>query len=300
MPPPRLHDDEVEIDIALAQRLVAEQLPRYASLPVRRVASGGTENAVFRLGDDLALRLPLTPGAVGGLLKEIRWLPVVGPHLTLDVPEVVATGAPAADYPFPWAVVRWLPGNDALAEEFTSLADTARRLGEVVLELQAIPDVPPPGSQEDFGRGGPLVGRDPAFREFIVRCDGLLDVERVTSIWDDALAAPAWTGPSVWLHADLLPGNLLVRDGVLAGVLDFGAMATGDPAYDITAAWHVLDGPSRRTFREIVQPDDATWLRAQGLVVSGAAIALPYYQHTNPSMVETARRGLAAVVSDQR
>ena len=195
MPPPRLHDDEVDIDDALAQRLVAEQLPRFASLPVRRVASGGTENAVFRLGDDLALRLPLTPGAVGGLLKEVRWLPVVAPHLTLDVPEVAAVGEPSEDLPFPWAVVRWLPGRDGLVEGFASLDETARRLGEFVLELQGIPDVPPPGSQEDFGRGGPLVGRDPTFREFIVRCDGLLDVGEVTRIWDDALAAPPWSGP---------------------------------------------------------------------------------------------------------
>ena len=118
-PPPRLHDDEVDIDDALARRLVAQQLPQFAALPVRRVASGGTENAVFRLGDDLALRLPLTPGGVGGLLKEIRWLPVLAPHLTLDVPEVVAVGEPAEDYPFPWAVVRWLPGQDALVAAFS-------------------------------------------------------------------------------------------------------------------------------------------------------------------------------------
>ena len=118
------------------------------------------------------------------------------------------------------------------------------------------------------------------------------------STWDDALAAPAWKGPPVWLHADLIPGNLLVRDGRLAGVLDFGAMATGDPAYDVTPAWHLLDRISRPAFLEIVGADDAMRRRARGLVVSGGVIALPYYLHTNPSMVATARRGIEEVLAD--
>ena len=112
------------------------------------------------------------------------------------------------------------------------------------------------------------------------------------------MAVPAWEGPPVWLHADLIPGNLLVRDGRLAGVLDFGAMATGDPAYDVTPAWHLLDRASRLLFCEIVGADDATCRRARGLVVSGGVIALPYYLHSNPSMVATARQGIEAVLSD--
>ncbi len=169
MSPPRLHHDEVDIDAALAHRLIAEQLPRHARLRLHRVASGGTENAVFRLGDDLALRMPMTPGAVGGLLKEIRWLALVAPHLSLDVPEVVATGEPAEGYPFPWAVVRWLPGEDAVTEPLVSLHEAAAVLGQFVAELQGIDmtGAPAPGS-EGFARGLPLGGsgrrrpRDPA------------------------------------------------------------------------------------------------------------------------------------------
>ncbi len=295
----RMHDNEVDIDVTLARRLLAEQLPAYLALPLRRVASGGTDNAVFRLGDNLALRMPLQPGAVGGLLKEVRWLPVVAPHLSLDVPEVVTTGGPGAGYPFPWTVVRWLAGDDALTGHLDSMHETAQALGHFVAELQGIDitDAPWPGS-EGFVRGLPLVGRDAAFRANLAQCEGLLDVERVAQVWDDALAAPDWRGPPVWLHADLLPGNLLVRGGRLAGVLDFGAMATGDPAYDVTPAWHVLDRASRPVFREIVGADDATWRRARGLVVSGGVIALPYYLHSNPSMVATARRGIEAVLAD--
>lgn len=198
MPPTRLHRDEVTIDLDLTRRLVtrrlvAARLPDLAGLRLARVASGGTENAVFRLGDDHALRMPLTTGAVGGLLKEVRWLPALSAHLTLEVPEVVATGEPACGYPFPRALVRWLEGHDAL---------------------------------------------------------------------------------------------------------DFGAMATGDPAYDLTPAWHVLDAERRTVFLDLVGFDEAAARRARGLVVSSSVIALPYYLHTNPSMVATARRGIEQVLAD--
>jgi aminoglycoside phosphotransferase (APT) family kinase protein len=257
--PGRLHADEVEIDAELARGLLREQMPEFSALPLLRVVSGGTENAVFRLGDELAVRMPMTPGAVGGLLKEVRWLPVLAGHLSLDVPEVLAVGAPAERYPFPWTVVRWLTGEEALTGRIESMGEVCVGLGRFVAELQGIDitGAPPPGS-EGFVRGL----------------------------------------PPVWLHADLIPGTVLVRDGRLAGVLDFGAMATGDPAYDITAAWHLLDGASRAAFCEVVEPDEATCRRARGLVVSGAVIALPYYLHSNPSMVATARRGIEQVLAD--
>lgn len=299
MSPARLHEDEVDIDASLAHRLLAGQLPRYSAMPLRRVASGGTEHAVFRLGDELAVRMPLHAGAVGGLLKEVRWLPVLAPHLTLAVPQVVSTGEPSGDFPFPWSVVGWLPGEDALTGRLDSLEEAALALGRFVMELRSI-DVthaPPPGA-EGFVRGLPLVGRNVTFRAALARCGGLLDVERVGQIWDEALAAPVWNGPPVWLHADLIPANLLVRDGRLVGVLDFGAMATGDPAYDVTPAWHLLEWRARSAFREMVGADDATWRRARGLVVSGAVIALPYYLHSNPTMVATARRGIREVLAE--
>jgi aminoglycoside phosphotransferase (APT) family kinase protein len=293
MPPSRLHADQVDIDEAVARRLITAQLPRYARLPLHRVASGGTENAVFRLGSALTLRMPLTPGAVGGLLTEVRWLPVVAAHVSLDIPEVVATGTPGEGYPFPWAVLTWLPGEDALSGRFRSLVDTATALGRFVAELRSIDATGGPVG----GRGGPLVRRDEEFRSALSQCDGLLDVGRAAAVWDDALAAPPWDGPPVWLHADLIPGNLLVRDGRLAGVLDFGTVTTGDPAYDVTAAWHLLDAASRPAFLDLVGADEATRRRARGLVLSGGVIALPYYLHTNPAMIATARTGIDAVFS---
>ena len=298
-PAPRLHEDEVAIDTALARRLLETQLPAYGGRLLRRISSGGTDNAVFRVGDDCALRMPLHPGGVAGLLKEQRWVPRLAPHLSLAVPEILAIGEPDEGYPFPWAVLRWLPGEDALVGRVDSTHELALALGRFVRELQAIDmtDAPAPGA-DGFVRGLPLAGRDATFRAALARCDGLLDLELMAEIWDDALAAPPWEGPPVWLHADLLPSNLLLRDGHLVGVLDFGAMATGDPAYDVTPAWQVLDGDTRSVFRDTVEVDDATWRRSRGLVVSGAVIALPYYLDTNPSMVATARRGIAEVIDE--
>ena len=281
------------------RELLAAQLPRHAHLPLERVASGGTENVIFRLGDELAVRLPMQPGAVGSLLKEFAWLPVIAPQLGLEVPEFLHLGEPDERYPFPWALVRWLEGTDAAAGRVDSLTETARILASFITELHAIDasDAPRPGDP-GFGRGGPLVDRDQYVRDALEQCAGLIDIDAVAAVWDAALAAPPFDGEPVWLHADLLPTNLLVRDGRLAGILDFGTMSTGDPAYDITTAWHVLEPASRRVFRELLEPDDATWLRAQGLVVSGGVIALPYYLHTNPTMVAVARRGIGQVLGD--
>ena len=299
MPPTRLHEDEFQIDAALVRTLLAEQLPAYAGLPLRRVTTGGTENVVFRLGDELAVRVPLHAEAVGGLLKEVRWLSTVARQVSLKVPEVVAVGEPGELFPFPWVVVRWLAGEDALTGRIDSTPDAARALGRFVAELQAL-DVTGAPEYRTTGahRGSPLVGHDDAFRAALVQCEGLLDVDRVREVWDDALAAPVWDGAPTWLHADLIPGNLLVRDGRLVGVLDFGCLTTGDPAYDVTPAWHLLNRESRPVFREVIGPDDGTWRRARGVVVRYSVEALPYYLHSSPSMVTTARRGISEALTD--
>jgi len=167
----RLHADEVEIDASLARGLLREQMPEFSALPLLRVVSGGTENAVFRLGDELAVRMPMTPGAVGGLLKEVRWLPVLAGHLSLDVPEVLAVGAPAERYPFPWTVVRWLTGEEALTGRIESMGEVAAGLGRFVAELQGIDmtGAPPPGS-EGFVRGLPLDSSTPTSSPGMFSC----------------------------------------------------------------------------------------------------------------------------------
>lgn len=295
---PRLHADQVPIDTALVRALVDRQVPRYRRLPLRRVRSWGTENAVYRLGDDLAVRLPLTAGAAAGLEKELRWLPIISRAVSIEIPTVVAEGEPGGGYPHRWAVMRWLAGVDGLDSSAVWSEQDAVTLAEFVQQLRTI-DVagfPPPVAPG--ARGLALAGRDAAFREALARCDGLFDLRRAAEVWDDALDAPAWSGPPMWVHADLIPPNLLIRGGRIAGVLDFGTLTVGDPAYDATAGWHLFDGAARDRYLRLIGADEAARRRARGLVVSGATIALPYYLHTNPAMVATARRGLAAVLHD--
>lgn len=300
--PPRLHDDEVTITDAMVRALVDDQHPQWAHLPLRRFASGGTVNAVYRLGDALAVRLPLNEDAVGSLLKEIRWVPTLAPHLTLDVPTFAATGVPGHGYPLPWAVVHWLDGRDAHEDPPLSMTETAATIARFIGELSAIPLGHAPAQGTDgFERGGPLTDRAAAVEELLPQCVGLLtpaELAAIEQVWRDALAAPAWCGPPVWLHADLLAPNLLVRDGRVAGVLDFGTMSVGDPAYDLRAGYDLLDAQARREFRDAVGGDEATWRRARGLVVSGGVIALPYYRDTNPTMVTVARRGIREVLAE--
>lgn len=295
-----MHEHEVPIDDGVVRSLLAGQFPDLADLPLERFPSGGTENAVFRLGSDLAVRLPLHEDAVSGLVKEIRWLPSLRPLLHLEVPEVRATGAPSHDYPFPWAIVHWLDGVDAMSAPIASLDEAADALARFCTDLWSIDpaDVPSPDTS-GFQRGQHLAYRDESFRVAVSQCEDLVDVAAVTRVWDEALNAPRWPGAPRWVHTDLIPPNLLVRDGRLVGVLDFGGVATGDPAWDLTPAWFVLDEGSRRRYRALLEGsvDEAAWTRARGAVVSQSVIALPYYRETNPTMVRVAQRGIEALLS---
>ncbi|WP_172300105.1 aminoglycoside phosphotransferase family protein [Pseudoruegeria sp. HB172150] len=290
-----MHSDQIHIDHGLVSALLRQQVPALADRPLRRLNTGGTENALFRLGESHAVRLPIRPGAADSMAREIRWLPHLVPHLPLASPGLVHAGTATDAYPYPWIVQHWLPGDDAATtppDDLTAAADT---LAGLIRALHAIPvPVPAPSG----GRGGPLVTRDEPFAAALTQSTGLTDTERAAAHWQAARAVPAWQGAPVWIHGDLIPANLLVRDGRIAGLLDFGAMGVGDPAYDLIPAWFVLDAAARRRFRAITETDDATWIRARGLVVSQSIIALPYYLNTNPTMVALARRGLTEALPE--
>lgn len=296
----RLHADEVPVDEALARRLVDDQFPEWSGLPIARVESGGTDNAVFRLGDDLCLRIPIRPGAATTLAKEHRWLPHVAPFLPLPVPEPVERGAPADGMPFEWSVYRWLPGRVATPGRLRSPKTVAEALGHFVAVIHAIDPTegPPPGPHNGH-RGVPLADRDRATRDSIEQLAGEIDLEAAATAWEDALAAPVWDLPGVWIHGDLWETNLLVDgDGDLTAIIDFGCLGVGDPATDLIVAWNLFDAPTRQVFREHAMVDDATWARGRGWALSFAVIALPYYLETNPVIVENARRMIDAVLAD--
>ncbi len=297
----RMHADELPIDAALVRRLLAAQFPEWVDLPLERVRFFGTDNAIYRLGDELAARLPRREKNVVGLEKELRWLPELAPRLPLAVPVPLAIGRPGDGYPLRWAVYSWLEGEPAAEEPIADLAHAAADLAGFVRALQEIdaPGGPPPGEHNSF-RGVPLVRRDEAARAAIESLRSELDAAAVTAVWEEALAAPEWEREPVWIHGDLDARNLLVVDGRISAVIDFGTIGIGDPACDVMVAWKMLDGESRALFRRMLAVDDPTWARARGWAVSQAVIALAYYtMDTNPVLVLEAQRWLAEVFADQ-
>ena len=295
-----MHVDEVEIDAALVRRLLLGQFPRWAELPIAAVSSAGTDNAIYRLGEDLAVRLPRRREAAGQIDKEHRWLPRLAPQLPLAIPIPVELGEPAVGYPYPWSVCRWLEGEDAVVEPITDLFGAAVDLARFVVALHAIDssDGPSPGTHNSQ-RGVPLAQRDAQVRAAIASLHGILDTDAATGAWEAALRAPVWDSPPVWLHGDLHPGNLLVRHGRLSAVIDFGCLGVGDPACDLMVAWTLLTGEAREKFRGGLAVDDAAWARGRGWALSFALIALPYYLETNPVLVGIARRTIDEVLADQ-
>lgn len=292
-----MHADEPHIDIALVRRLLAAQLPDLADLPLREVASAGTDNALYRLGDDLVVRLPRATWSVEDVEKEQRWLPVLAPHLPLPVPVPVGRGVPGEGFPWPWSVYAWLKGSDASRGGLRDLTSTADELAGFVTALHGVPTTggPTPGPSS---RGAPLAVRDDLTRSALAALDGELDVHAAADAWEAALGVPAWDRPPVWVHGDLTPGNLLVRDGRLAAVLDFGSLNTGDPAVDLLPAWNLLDPPARAVYREALAVDEATWRRGKGWALSVALVVLPYYRDTNPTLVATSLGVIEAVLAD--
>lgn len=293
-----MHADEVHTDESLVRRLLAAQFPHWADLPVTRVESAGTDNALYRLGSDLAARLPRIHWAVGQAEKEHRWLPKLAPSLPLDLPVQLARGQPAEGYPWEWAVYRWLPGENASSGRLADPLQAAVDLAHFIAALQHIDPAGGPPAAEHNLRGIPLSMRDANTRKAIAELDGMFDAAALAAVWESALQAPEWSRPPVWFHGDLLPGNLLVTGGRLSAVIDFSGLGVGDPACDLMCAWSLFSGASRDAFRAALGVDDATWARGRGQALSQAAIFIPYYLHTNPVGVRNARRMIAAVLAD--
>lgn len=297
----RLHEGEAQADEALVRQLLADQHPAWADLAVRRVPSTGTDHAVFRLGDDMVVRLPRIRWAERQVAGETAWLPLLTPHLPAGVPVPIAAGAPGRGYPFRWLVSPWVPGRDVLevlAEgEAFDWPQLASDLARFLRSLQAIATDGAPASGK---RGQALAARDELTRAGIAALDALdgeVDGTRAREVWDAALAADPWPGPPVWIHGDLLPGNLVVARGRLAGVIDWSSTGVGDPACELMVAWS-LPADARARLRAELEVDDATWARARGWVVEQAVPFIPYYERTLPTAVAVTRQRLAAVLAE--
>jgi aminoglycoside phosphotransferase (APT) family kinase protein len=254
--------DTVSADVAA--RLVAGQFPQWASLPVVPVKLNGWDNTTFRLGDELSVRLPSADRYVAQVGKEHRWLPVLAPRLPLPIPEPVAMGRPSDEFPRPWSVYRWIPGEPAIAGQVTDLAALASSLAGFLAALNAVDasDGPPAGAH-NFFRGGPLTTWDEQVRHLVRLTADDIDAGAAIKVWDAALAS-SWEQAPVWVHGDMSASNLLVADGALHAVIDFGGAAVGDPSCDLIMEWAFFTGDSAAVFRRGLDHDEATWARGRG------------------------------------
>jgi aminoglycoside phosphotransferase (APT) family kinase protein len=283
----KLHDGEVDISGMLVRKLLEAQFPQWAGLPLAPVPAAGTDNIMFRLGEDLVVRLPRRPGST--IRKEHRWLPWLAPHLPLTIPSPVALGRPGEGYPLEWAISRWLPGSHDIAD----LPGAAAALGDFVAAMQRIevpPDAPP------AYRGGSYKGADESVRAALRD----FDLPEVSAVWGAALELPDPNRRRVWLHSDLLPPNLLADDGHLHAVIDFGCLGVGDPAGDLMPAWTVFDEDTRPIFRQRLNPDDETWERGRAWAIVFGLGAWHYYVRKNPPFAELGRRTVNQVLTEAR
>ncbi|MEU2424966.1 aminoglycoside phosphotransferase family protein [Streptomyces sp. NPDC007851] len=256
---------EIEITAELVQGLLKDQHPDLAELPVREVA-GGWGNQMWRLGDELAVRMPRLEGAPDLLRKECRWLPLLAPRLPLPVPTPVRIGEPSARFPWHWSIMTWVHGEPL---DHSSISRGAHAADTLAGFLRALHVAAPADAPASADRGAHPKNCTEGFEGFLraVTPGGpAFDVRAVRAVWDDAVAAPEWEGPRVWLHGDLHPANVVVSDGTLSGVIDFDAMFAGDPAWDLAAAWVLLPaGAGPRFFEVYARADEATVRRARGL-----------------------------------
>src|SRR5204863_5558193 len=244
---PRMHVDELDIDEALVRRLLAEQFPGWARLPLHRVGPSGTDNAIFRLGEELAVRIPRRHGSTTPGSKELEWLPKLAPIVPVQIPVPVAQGRPGAGYPWHWEIHTWVDGETVPVEEIDAL-QAALDLAAIVRTLQQID---PAGAPD--GRGNPLAERDAEMQAWLAEHDG---DAAAAGEWQREQAAPAWDGPPVWDHGDLDMRNWLVGDGRITGVIDWGTMGVGDPACDVMVAWKLHSAEARDAFRYALPIDD--------------------------------------------
>lgn len=291
-------DGRAGIDAALVRRLIGTQFPQWSDLPVVPVPVDGWDNRTYRLGDEMTVRLPTAAGYVPAVAKENDWLPRLAPSLPVAVPRILGLGVPGQGYPFPWSVRGWLPGETADPDRIDDLSRFAVDVARFVRALQRC-DVAggPPAGPHSWYRGASPAHYDHETRRYLAALTGRVDTARAAAVWDAALAA-GWRGSPVWFHGDIAAGNLLVVDGRLTAVIDFGTSGVGDPACDLVIAWTMFSGDSRREFRRAVDQDAGTWARARGWALWKALLVLSQCIDTDPAQAAVNRRVIDEVLAD--
>ncbi len=288
----------IDVPAELVSRLVATQFPQWAGLPVTPVANGGWDNWTFHLGSKMSVRMPSAAEYALAVEKEQRWLPALAPRLPLPVSTPVAKGEPGEGYPFPWSIYSWLDGEQARADRIAEPVRFAVDLAEFLSALRRVDptDGPRPGTHNWY-RGATLRTYAGVVREALTELAGHVDVDLVTEIWRDALDAP-WDGTEMWFHGDVAQGNLLLADGQLAAVIDFGTCGVGDPACDLAIAWTLLAVEGRHAFRETLAVDEAAWSRGRGWALWKTLATCASTLDDVDEEADTARRVLDGIIAE--
>jgi aminoglycoside phosphotransferase (APT) family kinase protein len=283
------------INAPLVRRLVDTQFPQWAALPLKLLDPAGSDHVIYRLGEELSVRLPRHAGAIGQAEKEREWLPRLAPRLPLAIPAPVGVGEPDFGYPWRWAVSGWLEGEVATVEALADSSSAAVELAEFLAALQRFTSADVPAVEALTGP--PLADRDRATRAAIAEVGGVFDATAMTGLWNAAVSAPGWDRPPVWFHGDFHTGNLLTVDGRLSAVIDFGGLGIGDPACDLTIAFTLMSAGSRAAFRAALGVDDATWTRGRGWALATGLNAYTTYAAVNPRIAaQTTRQITEALV----
>ena len=293
-----MHDDEIRMDGAAVRELVDTQFPQWSHLSLSP-AGHGTDNRMLRLGDELVLRLPRTPGVAADIAKEQRWLPKLAPHLPVAVPEPVAVGEATTDYPLAWGVYRWVPGSPVEPDSLDHPERFGAQLADFVAALHGIDLMGATRSGDlEMYRGGELSQLDETVSDNLAKCrriDGLeLDLDTLRRLWNEALALEVPPKAHTWMHADLKPSNLLHSDGALVGVIDFGTLSVGDPTCEHAAVWD-LPAAARHSYADALGLDAGTRIRARAWALAIALSGVPYYWETWPQFVDECLARLRAI-----
>jgi aminoglycoside phosphotransferase (APT) family kinase protein len=296
-----MHTDQLAVSVETVRTLVDGQFPQWRELPIRRVASVGTVNAIFRIGDRFAARFPLRPDDVDSIQRLLESEAEAAGRLAgrtrFPTPEPVALGKPGAGYPLPWAVQTWLPGVAATEEDPAGSTAFARDLAEFIHDVRAIDT-----DGQLFrggGRGGDLRSHDEWMETCFRNSEQLLDVARLRRLWAVLRDLPRSPDPDVMTHGDLIPGNVLVSNGHLAGIIDVGGVGPADSALDLVGAWHLLDAGPRRALREALDCSDLEWERGKAWSFEQSMGAVWYYVDSNPAMSGMGRRTLERILNDE-
>lgn len=292
--------DKIHIDVFLVRRLIATQFPEWAALPIKPVEEGGWDNRTFRLGDYMVIRLPSAACYSSKVEKEQLWLPKLAPFLPLQIPIPVARGKSGEGYPWPWSIYQWLEGHASSRERIGDMNAFARALARFLIALQKIDASQGPlAGPHNFYRGGSLRIYDAETRQAMAILRNEIDIEVATALWDAALAS-SWHNTPVWVHGDIAASNLLVQNGQLSAVIDFGGLGVGDPACDLVIAWTLFEGESRVAFCSPFSFDNATWVRARGWALWKALIVCARLCSANAADVEKSWNVIKEVLTGHR